>query len=78
MKEWDNNGNLVTKPTGCWNCEYLDYFEKDSYESYGSEGWMCDWNENAENFKTFPCKRKLKCFVLDKERQKSLNDEERK
>ena len=62
MKEFDNNGNPVIKPTGCWNCKHLDYFEKDSYESSGPEGWMCNWREDVEEFTTFPCKRKLKCF----------------
>lgn len=59
----DNNDNIVKKPTGCWLCKHLEYYEKDSYESLGDNGWMCDYNEESENFQTFPCKRKLKCFV---------------
>ena len=65
MKEYTNNGKIVTKPTGCWNCKYLEYYEKDSYESMDEEGWFCGWrnDERYEKFKDFPCKRKLKCFV---------------
>ena len=62
MKQFTNNGIEVKKFTGCWNCKYLEYFEKDSYESIGYDGWGCEANENAESFKDFPCKRKLKCF----------------
>ena len=69
MKEKTNNGVLVTKPTGCWLCKHLDYWENDSYESSGPEGFMCEQNENSENFKDFPCKRRLKCF--EKEERKN-------
>ena len=62
LKKFTNNKIMVTKPTGCWNCKHLDYYEKDSYESLGENGWMCEANDNSESFKDFPCKRKLKCF----------------
>ena len=59
--KFDNNGNPVVKPTGCWLCKHLEYAEKDSYESCSNEGWYCN-EEKADDFITFPCKRKLKCF----------------
>jgi len=65
MNEWTNNGILVTKPTGCWLCDNLEFYEKDNYESSGFSGWGCEANENAEEFKDFPCKRRLKCFIPD-------------
>ena len=63
---FDNNDNIVKKPTGCWLCKHLEYYEKYNYESQGYDGWICVINTEVENFKTFPCKRKLKCFVEDK------------
>lgn len=62
IKEFTNNGVKVIKATGCWNCKHLDYYEKDSYESIGENGWICELREDTEDFKDFPCKRKLKCF----------------
>ena len=62
IREFTNNGVKVTKPTGCWNCKHLDYYNKDSYESIGENGWICEKREDTEDFKDFPCKRKLKCF----------------
>jgi len=53
--------------TGCWKCKHLDFIadirnvKKDIYEILDGV-WVCNNNENFENFKVFPCKRKLKCF----------------
>ena len=49
------------KLTGCYLCIGLQYFESD-YEDPSPEGYYCDLRD-AENFKTFPCVRKLKCFI---------------
>ncbi len=50
---------------GCWQCKHLEYIEDTSCEMLDG-GWCCNMNENYENFKTFPCKRKLKCFEIKK------------
>jgi len=62
MNNITNNGELVKNLTGCWKCKYLEYFEKDSYESCDNSGYGCNFKE-VDDFKDFPCKRKLKCFV---------------
>lgn len=48
---------------GCWNCVYLDYYEKDGYEDSSSEGYYCDKRDDEPHnkFKTFPCNKTLKC-----------------
>jgi len=65
MNAITNNGITIKNPKGCWKCKYLEYYEKDSYESLGEEGWFCDFREDEEiqKFKDFPCNRKLKCFT---------------
>ncbi len=47
--------------TECWNCKYLEYYEKECYEDSSPEGYYCDYRD-TEHFKTFPCNRRLKCF----------------
>jgi len=66
MKEITNNGIKVTKPTGCWLCKNLDFFESD-FESNDESGWCCHYRDvdDIDNFKDFPCKRRLKCFIPD-------------
>ena len=59
--------------TGCWLCDYLDYYEKECFEDSSEEGWCCGFKE-VEHFKEFPCKRKLKCF---KPEPSTMKDEER-
>jgi len=52
--------------TGCWICEW--FLETTYYKEMSNEieSWEpeCDKRdyEEIENFKTFPCKRKLKCW----------------
>ncbi len=74
MEEHTNNGEKVTKFTGCWNCKYLEYYEKDSYESSAIEGWFCNWRD-VDDFKDFPCKRKLKCFQINTQDTESEKEE---
>lgn len=49
------------KETGCYLCKWLEWYEAD-YEEIGGSGYYCDKRDDAEDFKTFPCIRKLKCF----------------
>ncbi len=58
-----NNGSHVKFATGCWLCKYLEYIENTSCETLDG-GWSCSKRE-VDNFKDFPCKRKLKCFEKD-------------
>jgi hypothetical protein len=48
------------KETGCYLCIHLAWYEAD-YEEIGGSGYYCEKREDAEDFKTFPCLRKLKC-----------------
>lgn len=47
---------------GCYLCIHLMWFESD-YE-YELSGYYCDKRDEWEDFKTFPCLRKLPCRVL--------------
>lgn len=44
---------------GCWICKHLTWWES-GYEEVGDSGYYCVYRE-VEEFKTFPCNRKLKC-----------------
>ncbi len=52
------------KDTGCWGCKYLEYYEKDGFEDFSSEGYYCSKRDDdpQDKFKVFPCERLLKCF----------------
>ena len=52
----------MTKRNGCWRCKHLDFFESD-FEDSSESGYMCNYRDAVDEFKTFPCNRKLKCFV---------------
>ena len=47
--------------TGCWLCKNLQWEMEDS--SFCTDGgyFYCDFREDTEFFKTFPCNRRLKC-----------------
>ena len=51
------------KDRGCWNCEHLGFYDA-YYEESSSSGYTCEYRE-VDNFKTFPCNRRLKCFNVD-------------
>ena len=55
----------IGESTGCWKCKHLDFHEEYYTEPSGS-GYICSFREVVGEFKTFPCNRKLKCFVLKK------------
>jgi hypothetical protein len=48
---------------GCKACAYYEYIEEDSSSEFpgSNSGETCTWRK-VEHFKTFPCRRKLKCF----------------
>ena len=57
--------------TGCWICKQLDWIDEDSLSGYPgpNSGFTCNKRDCVEDFKTFPCVRKLSC-------QESIGDKE--
>lgn len=51
----------MKKKNGCWLCKHLEYYEG-YFEEANTDGFCCEKREDVENFLTFPCNRKLKCF----------------
>ena len=51
------------KLKGCWNCAYLDYYEKDGYEDSSQSGYYCNSRDDEPHlkFKEFPSSREMKC-----------------
>ena len=48
----------------CSNCKHCWYYEKESYQSFLKEGWVCDGRKgNVGNLKSFPFKKEQKCFT---------------
>ncbi len=57
---------MKKKNKGCYGCRYLEYFYDDSSDGFPgpNEGWGCNFldEEDIKRFKSFPAKRKPKCF----------------
>jgi len=52
---------MEKKKNGCWLCKHLDYYESYFEESNG-DGFCCEKRDDTDEFLTFPCNRRLKCF----------------
>ena len=59
----------MTKNKGCLECKYLKYYIG-YFEESGDDGFGCNFRDadEIERIKSFPAKRKLKCFVKYEEK----------
>ena len=53
----------MKKISGCELCKFYEYIEEDTMDGFSgcNSGYSCEKRETY-HFKTFPCKRKLKCW----------------